>query len=163
MDLMAAITGIPGIGPALPYIAAAVALAAALAPFLRAPKQPSGAYAAFYALVNFVALNVYHAKNAGAPTGTPSTPAVVALLVAGLSLTACANDGSLTPQAQRVVGAVCVADALAQPVAVAVAPSLAPTLAPAAGVDAALVHPAVVAACAAVGGHPVGVRVAPAG
>lgn len=52
----------------LPYIAAAVAVASALATLLPAPRLPaSGLYPVFYAAVNWVALNVRHAKNKDAP------------------------------------------------------------------------------------------------
>lgn len=52
----------------LPYVAAAVALASALATLLPAPRLPaSGFYPVFYHVVNWVALNVGKAKNKGAP------------------------------------------------------------------------------------------------
>jgi hypothetical protein len=70
MDLMTAIDAIPGIGPFLPWIAGIVAVASALAPLLPAPAG-GGAYATVYRVVNFVALNLGHAKNATAPVATP--------------------------------------------------------------------------------------------
>ena len=69
MDLMTAIDAIPGIGPFLPWIAGIVAVASALAPLLPAPKDNARAvYANVYRAVNFVALNMGHAKNATTPT-----------------------------------------------------------------------------------------------
>lgn len=75
---------------------------------------------------------------------------------------ACTSSGQLTPQGQQVIGALCQVDAAAQPVLVAVAPTLLPQTTPIASADNALVHPLVVAACAKVGGMPVGVQTAPA-
>lgn len=52
----------------LPYIAAAVAAASALATLLPAPKLPaSGWYPILYHAVNWIALNIRHAKNKGMP------------------------------------------------------------------------------------------------
>lgn len=73
MDLMTAITSIPAIGPFLPYVTAAVAVAAAVAPFLPPPKGP-GVYSTVYGIVNAVALNLGHAKNASAKTTPGATP-----------------------------------------------------------------------------------------
>lgn len=66
MDLMTLLSGIPIAGPIIPYVAALVALCAALAPVLK-PSAPgaTGVYPGLYAAVNFIALNVGHAKNAG--------------------------------------------------------------------------------------------------
>lgn len=61
MEVMAAISGVPGIGPYLPYIAAAVALCSALAPLI----PPSAGW--LYRAVNFIALNLGHARNATDP------------------------------------------------------------------------------------------------
>lgn len=53
-------------------IAATVAFASALAAALPPPAMPaSGVYPIVYALVNFVAVNFGHAKNASAPGPTP--------------------------------------------------------------------------------------------
>lgn len=68
MDPISTIAAIPGIGPALPWLVAAITLSAVLAPLLPPPKA-DGVYATFYAVVNFVALNMGHAKNATAPEG----------------------------------------------------------------------------------------------
>jgi len=73
-------------------------------------------------------------------------------------LSACGAGGQLTPQAQAVIGAMCKLDGVAQPIAVTIAPTVLPQLTPAASIDNALVHPAVVAACNAIGGTPVGVQ-----
>lgn len=93
MDLMTLLTAIPGVGPFLPYILVAVALCATLATTLPPPKVPaSGFYPILYAVVNWIALNAGHAKNAGAQPSPPVPPVVLALLVAGLSLTACTTS-----------------------------------------------------------------------
>ena len=60
MDLMQALATIPGIGPILPWIAAAIALASALAPFIP-PEWP------IYRLVNVLAVNVGQARNFSDP------------------------------------------------------------------------------------------------
>jgi hypothetical protein len=164
MDLMTAITGIPGIGPALPYILAVVAICSALAPFLPAPKTGAGAYAALYGVVNFVALNLGHAKNASAPAATPLSgpgkPVLALLLVAGLmALAGCVTnpDGtaSLSPKAQTAINVACAVDPAAY-TAGQVGGALIPVPGVAAGltVDQMLVHPAVVAACAQYGAKP---------
>ena len=76
MDLMTALTSIPAIGPALPYLMALIAACAGLAPFLPPPKLPaSGGYPIFYGVVNFVAINLGHAKNATAPSAPASADA----------------------------------------------------------------------------------------
>lgn len=74
MDPISTIAAIPGIGPALPWIIAAVTLSAALAPLLPPPPKADGVYATFYAVVNFVALNMGHAKNATTPTTQETKP-----------------------------------------------------------------------------------------
>ena len=73
MDLMAALASVPGIGPALPYITALIAVCAALAPMLPPPAGPS-AYGTFYSVVNFIGLNLGHARNASAPASSSFTP-----------------------------------------------------------------------------------------
>lgn len=70
MDPLTLITSIPGIGPYLPYLTLAITAAALAAPFLPGPTQPTGLYAAFYAAVNWLAINVGHARNANSPTLT---------------------------------------------------------------------------------------------
>jgi hypothetical protein len=66
-----------------------------------------------------------------------------------------------TPQQQRVIGALCQADALTQPLVVEIAPIVYPPGAPIATLDEALLHPTIVSACAAFTAAPVGVVVAP--
>ncbi|HXI77942.1 MAG TPA: hypothetical protein VNH21_12440 [Steroidobacteraceae bacterium] len=73
-----------------------------------------------------------------------------------------------TAQQQRIVDVICGTDAALQPIIVPVAVAVAaPTpagapVAAAAGLDTALVHPAVVAACAVYGTRPVAVVAVPA-
>lgn len=64
MDL---ITSIPGIGPAIPWITLAVAIASLLAAVMPAPTETSGAYYAIYQVVNTIAANFGHGKNLSAP------------------------------------------------------------------------------------------------
>lgn len=108
MDLMTVITAIPGVGPALPYIAALVVLCAAVAPFLKAPAAGStGFYATLYTAVNFVALNFGHAKNATAPGAVPAIKAPVALallLAVAMGLSACAQTQPLVTQTMTDAG-----------------------------------------------------------
>ncbi|MGH6714579.1 MAG: hypothetical protein ACREDC_00145 [Bradyrhizobium sp.] len=67
MDIMTAIQAVPGIGPALPYIVALIALCSALATALPAPTATSpGWYRTVHRIVHFVALNMGHAKAAAA-------------------------------------------------------------------------------------------------
>lgn len=69
MDLMQMLAAIPGAGWLLPYLAAAVAIAAALATVLPPPAVPArGWYSAVYHMVNWLALNVGRARNAADPT-----------------------------------------------------------------------------------------------
>ena len=71
MDLMNAISSIPGIGPFLPYVVAIVAVCASVAPFLPPPSKPGNTtYSVIYSTVNYIALNLGHAKNATAPPPT---------------------------------------------------------------------------------------------
>ena len=71
-DLLAAIAGIPGIGPYIPYLMLAVTVAALLAAIMPPPTETSSpAYAALYRFVNVVAANVGHARNAPAPPSSP--------------------------------------------------------------------------------------------
>lgn len=91
----------------------------------------------------------------------------IVVILAGiglLSLVGCAPDGSLSAQGQRVVNVVCRGDALLQPIVVPVIAAGSPLVGPAAPLvaggavaDQVLVHPAVVAACAQYGAHPIGV------
>lgn len=76
----------------------------------------------------------------------------IATLIAGLAILL-----ALSGCTANELTAACQVDAAVQPVLVTLAPELLPELAPLAATDAALVHPAVVAACAVVGGKPVAV------
>lgn len=74
MDLMSTIAAIPGIGPALPYLAVAVALCALLAMALPPPADGgSPVYATIYRLINLIGANKGHATNATAPATTTAT------------------------------------------------------------------------------------------
>jgi hypothetical protein len=71
MDIMTSLAAIPGAGPVLPYITAAVAICAAVATVLPRPAAGgNGAYRILYAVVNFIAFNLGKARNAepAAPT-----------------------------------------------------------------------------------------------
>lgn len=71
MDPVQLLESIPAVGPAIPYILAAGAVCAAVATVLPAPKPTSGkAYVILYTAINWMALNVGHAKNA-VPVETP--------------------------------------------------------------------------------------------
>lgn len=103
MDIMTALDAVPGIGPALPYIAVAIAVCSALASFLPAPKTAGGWYGALFGAVHFVALNMGKARAAirtPVPANTNLKPpagtvAVLALAVAGaLMLSACTADST---------------------------------------------------------------------
>jgi hypothetical protein len=121
-------------------------------------------------LLDLLAMNVGAAKNAPAAPSSlpPAGGAVAALLLFGLG--GCTASQVATTQARlaTVNAAVCQADksaptvvALAAPVATAVDPAAAPAIAGAVQLDTTLIHPAIVAACAAVGAQPVAVTVAP--
>ena len=92
-----------------------------------------------------------------APAPPLKLPGVITLLIitAGLSASSCA----LSPGETRALQVACQLDAEYQPVLVPLAAGLVPALAPIAATDEALVHPAVIAACAAIGGKPVAVTV----
>ncbi|HVZ08477.1 hypothetical protein [Rhodopila sp.] len=71
MDLTNIIAAVPGVGPALPYLASAVSVCSALAVVLPRPNDTSNpAYGAAYKLVNFVALNFGNARNAAGNAAT---------------------------------------------------------------------------------------------
>jgi len=98
-----------------------------------------------------------------APALLPSTAgALLAAFVAALALSACtpAEMAAAMADAQTAATVACKVDAAVQPVVVTLAPELAPALAPLAAADK-LVHPAVVAACGAIGGTPASVTAAP--
>lgn len=75
-DLMTAIQAMPGIGPFLPYLTVLIAMCAALSTFLPPPKEGAPSwYRGLYGAINFVALNLGHARNATAPGAAPiATP-----------------------------------------------------------------------------------------
>jgi hypothetical protein len=74
-----------------------------------------------------------------------------------LFLVGCSADQAAKVQAAVLVA--CRVDAVAQPIVVALAPLAGQQVALAGALDAQLVHPAVVAACAALGGNVIGVSV----
>lgn len=180
MDVMSALTAIPGIGPYLPYLLLAVAIATFLCPVLPAPTDKTGFYFAVYQVINSVACNFGHAKNLSAPEslnvvggpgaisnpqtvnlapvvapprpGAPSLMPLFMLVMLLGALTACAADGTATPQVQAIIRGFCLVDGVVQPIAVTVVPTLAPQTTPLAAIDAAAIHPAVVAGCAKFGG-----------
>jgi hypothetical protein len=85
------------------------------------------------------------------------------ILAALLALGACAN-GQLTPQAQTQLALACKVDGAVQPLAAGVVSALpVPGAAVGVSVDNLLVHPAVVAACAQIGGTPMAVVTSVAG
>ncbi len=72
-DPLALLMAIPAIGPAIPYITLAVAIASVVAAAIPPPTTTSStAYATFYGIVHTIAINWGNAKAASAP----STPAV---------------------------------------------------------------------------------------
>lgn len=75
MDPITLVESIPAVGPYIPYVVAAGAIAAAIATILPAPS-PAGnkVYAVVYTAINWLALNVGKAKNA-APAEPPSPKA----------------------------------------------------------------------------------------
>lgn len=123
MDLITLLTAIPAIGPFLPYILVAGAVASAIATILPAPTvESSKAYASTYRIVNWLALNVGKAKNAivttvpapKAPTGTAAI--LLALILAPAVLSGCTSTQLATSTAVA-------------PVAVSVASASSPTVA----------------------------------
>lgn len=107
--------------------------------------------------------NTAPVANKGSIASLGSVAAMLMLaLFAPLLLSGCTSDGQLTPQARQIIGAACKVDGVAQPIAVSVVPTLVPQATPIASIDNALVHPAVVKACDAIGGTPVAVTMAPA-
>lgn len=78
-----------------------------------------------------------------------------ALLTATVCLAACNADGTPTAQTAAALAIGCAVDGVVQPIAAQLASTLVPAAGPVVGLDNALVHPAVVAACAKLGGKPV--------
>ena len=54
----------------LPYVTAAISIAAVICMIMPAPKTTSGAYYWLYQTVNWIALNAGHARNLSAPEST---------------------------------------------------------------------------------------------
>ncbi len=86
MEIMSTLAAIPGGSSLLPYVAGGIALCAAISVALPPPSTgATGVYPMIYAVVNFVALNFGHARNAGttmplpaaevpSPSGLPPAP-----------------------------------------------------------------------------------------
>lgn len=81
------------------------------------------------------------------------------LLLISTVLVAC--SAQQTAAFQKVAVAACAVDGQVQPVAVALAPMAGSVAATAATVDATLIHPAIAAACAKLGGTPIVSAVVP--
>jgi hypothetical protein len=180
VNLWTLITGIPGIGPYLPTIAALISVGAAIATVLPPPSANAGrVYRGIYTIVNWVALNIGQAKNcaapakaapqAGSPMSTTAAGLVILLTIAAVGvLSACAN-GQLSPQAQTAITIGCALDSNV-PTAIKTADAIATIVDPAVGASItalstadALVHPAVTAACTAAlaGSKPVAIATSP--
>lgn len=82
----------------------------------------------------------------------------ITLVLIGVALTALSACDAAQVRAIQVA---CKVDAVAQPIAVALAPLAGQDVAAIANADQKLLHPAVVAACAGVGGIPVAVTTGP--
>jgi len=66
MDVLTALSAIPGIGPFLPYLTIAYLVAAPLATVLPAPQPADGwVYVTFHRIVTVIAWNFGRAKNEG--------------------------------------------------------------------------------------------------
>jgi hypothetical protein len=66
MDVFTALSGIPGIGPFLPYVPLVVFVSSILATAMPAPQPAAGwLYVVIYRVVNLSASNFGHAKNEG--------------------------------------------------------------------------------------------------
>jgi hypothetical protein len=93
MEILELISQIPLFGPVLPYVPLVIALAAVVAPFVAPPTSSTGAYAMFYALLNWAAFNKGHATNATAPTASvvsaTTKASLLALCIAAMGLSAC--------------------------------------------------------------------------
>lgn len=159
---IAAIAAMP-VGNVVPWVTFAIAIATALLLVLPAPTETSGpAYAAVYNLVHVIA-NLKTAPNTTAPAPPPPPPPVAAaamlLLVGAVTLSACSP--AQQAQSQQVIAIACDVDGAIQPAAVSLAPLAGAGGVAVASVDAALVHPAVVAACKAFNGRPVSAVISP--
>lgn len=147
--LFALVAGLPYVGTFAALAPLIVCLAAFIAPALPPPREATGlAYTLFYRLVNVLAQNYGHARNAAdRPLASWPFAIIVTFAVAGCN-----------PASQQALAVACKVDAAAQPVLVTLAPALSAELAPIAQLDAALVHPIVTAACAGIAGTPTAVQ-----
>jgi hypothetical protein len=104
------------------------------------------------------------AATSGAATSGAAKPAfALALVGAALGLSACAGGGavSLTPTQTTLAQVGCALDGAAQPIALPMVAGVPTVGGVAATVDAALVHPLVVAECAKLNAKPVALPAAP--
>ena len=157
---IAAIAAMP-IGNVVPWLTCAIAIATALLLVLPAPTEASGpAYAGVYNLVHIIA-NLKTAPGTATRTPAPPPAAAVAmlLLVGAVTLSACSP--AQQAQSQQVIAIACDVDGAIQPAAVSLAPLAGAGGVAVASVDAALVHPAVIAACKAFNGRPVSAVISP--
>ena len=91
-----------------------------------------------------------------APAGVPQPAAgAIAAMLGAFALCGVLVLGACSPQQTAALKVACQVDAAAQPIAVPLASALVPQVAGIASIDQQLVHPAVIAACAAVNGKPV--------
>jgi hypothetical protein len=95
ISLIQAIQGVPYVGPLVVYLPPLVLLGSVLAAVLPAPDAAStGWYRVLHAVVQWCALNKGQARSASTPPAPgkvpTAAPALLAMLVAGLVLTACA-------------------------------------------------------------------------
>ncbi len=165
--LVAALAG-TRLAPLAIYAPLVVAVAAVLAAVLPQPVDTSP-WKPARRLLDLLAMNVGAAKNATGPASAPPMPGglLAALLLLGLGACSAAQVADTQAQLATVNAVVCQADksapvlvTLAAPVATAIDPAVAPAVAGAVQLDQALVHPAIVAACANRGAHPVGATIA---
>lgn len=148
MDLVAILASTPLAG-VVPYLTFIVTVATAALLMLPAPTtESSTGYKAAYGLVHMVG-NLRPQPIAKPPSST--TALFLCAALASLSVAAC------TPQQQQYLRVACDVDgamvALGAPILVGLAPSTSDIVA----TDLALVHPAVMAACATLNGKPAAV------
>jgi hypothetical protein len=164
-DLITALGSTP-LSTLVPYVTSAIAVATALLLLLPAPGAGGWrVYAVSYNVVHLVANlrqapQISQMQRAETPShGISAGGLLLGLMLAGGMLSAC-TDAQMA-QAQQIISVGCMVDGMVQPAAVALAPAAGATAASLASTDAALVHPAVVAACAALKGIPVTVNPPP--
>ena len=114
MDVIAALQGVPALGPCLPWLILAAAICAAVATILPAPAPTAPVWwVIVYRAINLVALNVGRARNADDAAAKRAGLQILALLLAA-PLAACGADGQLTPAGKAAVStAVTLAEAMA--------------------------------------------------